>query len=269
MSQNTAMIQHFKKSDGIMLILHIGLFIVSLSLAFMHETWLEAFLIGGGTLAVVSVLYFLARGEVVCRIAMAAGFMVMSSLHIQQFHGMIEFHFGIFLLLALLLYYRDWIPIIAAAGTITVHHFGLYYLQMQGSNVWVLPSADQGWWIIILHASYVIVETGILLWMANDLRKECSASSELATATEQIVGGSQIDLTIRTTGNTELLSRFDSYTTIVSSLVQEVANNTSLLFGTSKELVNVTDTIQEQSHSQHEQTDMIASAVEEMTASAK
>ena len=269
MSQNTAMIQHFKKSDGIMLILHIGLFIVSLLLAFMHDTWLEAFLIGGGTLAVVSILYFLAKGEVVCRIAMAAGFMVMSSLHIQQSHGMIEFHFGIFLLLALLLYYRDWVPIIAAAGTIAVHHFGFYYLQMQGSNVWVLPSADHSWWIIILHAAYVIVETGILLWMANDLRKEFSASSELALATEQIVGGSQIDLTIRTSGNTELLSRFDSYTTIVSSLVQEVANNTSLLFGTSKELVNVTDTIQEQSHSQHEQTDMIASAVEEMTASAK
>ncbi len=269
MAENIALTQHFKKSDGIMLILHLGLFLVSLLLASMNTTWFEAIVIGGGTVIAVAALYYLAAGELVCRLAMGAGFMVMTSLHIQQSHGMIEFHFGVFLLLALLLYYRDWVPIIAAAGTIAVHHFGFYYLQTQGSNIWVLPSANEGWWIIILHAVYVIVETGILLWMANDLRKEFSASSELAAATQQIVGGSQIDLTVRTSGNTELLSRFDSYTTIVSTLVQEVANNTSLLFGTSKELVTVTKIIQEQSHSQHEQTDMIASAVEEMTASAK
>jgi hypothetical protein len=42
--------------------------------------------------------------------------MVFSALTIQQSQGMIESHFGIFTLLAFLLYYRDWRPIVAAAG---------------------------------------------------------------------------------------------------------------------------------------------------------
>ncbi len=268
MSQNSALVQHYRKADRLMLALHAGLFVVGLALASMHDTWTEAFLIGGGTLAAIAGIFFLASGELVCRIAMGAGLIVMTSLHIQQSHGMIEFHFGIFVLLALTLYYRDWFPILAAALTAAVHHFLFFYLQTQGSQVWVLPSADTGWWVIMLHATYVVVETGVLLWMANDLRKEFLASSELAGATEQIVGGSQIDLSVRTSGDTELLSRFDSYTTVVSSLVQEVANNTNMLFGTSKELVSITDVVQSQSNLQHEQTDMIASAVEQMTASA-
>lgn len=268
MTQNSALVQHYKKSDRIMLFLHVGLLAVSLLLASMHDTWTEAILIGGGTLAAISGIYFLAAGELACRVAMAAGLIVMTSLQIQQSHGMIEFHFGVFVMLALVLYYRDWIPILVAAGTTAVHHFVFFYLQTQGSQVWVLPNADTSWWIILLHAAYVVVEAGVLLWMAVDLRKEFIASSELASATEKIVGGSQIDLSVRTSGDTELLSRFDSYTAVVSSLVQEVANNTNMLFGTSKELVSITESVHNQSNSQHEQTDMIASALEEMTASA-
>ena len=35
---------------------------------------------------------------------------------------MIEMHFGVFVVLAILLYARDWVPVVAAAGAIAVHH---------------------------------------------------------------------------------------------------------------------------------------------------
>ncbi|MDX1453050.1 MAG: methyl-accepting chemotaxis protein [Oleiphilaceae bacterium] len=269
MPANNALQTHYKKADRLMLMLSVGLFLVSLCLAPMYETWSAALTIGGGTLLLVAAVFFIAPGQVVSRVSFATGFMVMTALHIQQSQGMIEFHFGVFVLLALLLYYRDWIPVVVAAAVIAVHHVLFYYLQTQGSELRVLPDRDNAWWIIFVHAAYVVVETSIVVWMAHDLRKEFVITSELQQATEHILQGEKIDLSYRTSGDSELLARFDAYTATVASLVNEVSDNTQLLHETSGDLVVVTDTVKQQSSSQREQTDMISSAVEEMTASAK
>ena len=57
-------------------------------------------------------------GHRLTRISFAASLMVFSALHIHQAHGLIEMHFGIFALLAALLYYRDQLTIITAAAVI-------------------------------------------------------------------------------------------------------------------------------------------------------
>ena len=50
-----------------------------------------------------------------CNVAMAA-------LHVDLGRGTVEFHFGVFVLLGLLLVYRDWRPILMAATMFAVHH---------------------------------------------------------------------------------------------------------------------------------------------------
>lgn len=268
MRSNKALEAHYKKADQLMLLLSALLFGVSLCLAPMYQTWGAAFLIGGGTLAALAAIYAMAKGQLVARVAFAAGFMTMTALHIQQSQGMIEFHFGVFVLLALLLYYRDWVPVVVAAGAIAVHHVLFYYLQTQGSDLRVLPERDNGWWIIAVHAAYVVVEAAVVVWMSLDLKKEFITASELQLATESILNGERIDLSYRTSGESELLARFDAYTATVATLVEEVSNNTTVMHETGSDLVSVTALIREQSGSQHEQTDMISTAIEEMTASA-
>jgi methyl-accepting chemotaxis protein len=260
--------EHYQRADRIMLILLGGLFGLSLALANLYSTWLEAFLIGGGTFACGAALSAMAPGQLITRAMMSAGLMVMTALHIHQSHGMIEFHFGVFVLLALTLYYRDWVPVVVAAATIAVHHFLFFYLQASGSNLWVLPSTDNGW-IIMLHAAYVVVETAVVVWMSVDLKKEFGTTVELKSTIEKIVDDEVIDLSYRTSGSTELMQRFDDYTSTVAGLVSQVSNNVDNLHASSTSLVEVTDVVTEQSKLQQQQTDMIASAVEEMTASAK
>ena len=48
---------------------------------------------------------------------------------------MTELHFGIFVLLAVLLCYRDWSVILVAARVIAVHHLSFNYLQQWGYGV--------------------------------------------------------------------------------------------------------------------------------------
>lgn len=256
------------RADRVILVITGLLFVVSLTLAPLYDTWVAAIVIGGGTLAATFAVSKLAPGAVVSRIMIGAGLMVMTSLHIHQAHGMIEFHFGVFLLLAVLLYYRDWIPVVAAAATIAVHHFGFFFLQSSGSNIWILPTTESGIGIIFLHAAYVIVETAIIVWMSIDLQKEFLASSELGEATHKIVQGEQIDLSVRTSGKSNLLKEFDGYTETIGELVSKVSASSAAVNDTTSQLVSMSNNLQDQSNGQQQQTDMIASAVEELTASA-
>ena len=79
----------------------------SCALAPWYDTWGQALLVGLPTAAIPTLLARLYPGSLASRCAVATGFMVFSGLEINQGHGMIELHFGIFALLAFLLYYRD------------------------------------------------------------------------------------------------------------------------------------------------------------------
>ena len=111
---------HYRKADRIMLMVLWLMFLYSLGLALWHGTWGQALLVGGGTAAVMTVLQQLIAGRRLLRCAIGAAFMVMSALHINQAGGMLEMHFGIFVLLAFLVYYRDWLPIVVAAAVIAL-----------------------------------------------------------------------------------------------------------------------------------------------------
>jgi hypothetical protein len=51
-------------------------------------------------------------------------------------------HFGIFVLLAFLVLYCDWRPLVAAAALIAVHHLSFAWLQATGAGVYVFPEFD-------------------------------------------------------------------------------------------------------------------------------
>jgi methyl-accepting chemotaxis protein len=205
-----------------MLAVNIGLVVVGLCLAPVYSTWPEALLIGGSSLIALFALRALVPGSALSRVAMAAGLMIMAALHIHQLNGMIEMHFSIFILLAILLYYRDWLPIVVAAAVIAVHHLVFYYLQASGAGVWILPTVENGWWIIFLHAGYVVAESMLLVYMSVNLRREYMQSSELMELTAQIVQSEELNLAFRSSGTSDLLRRFDSYTEAVAGLARHV-----------------------------------------------
>ena len=160
-----------READWIMLALVGVMTLLSLGLAMGTGTWPSFLLIGLPTLAACALQVRLNNGALVTRLTIAAAFMVLSGLTIHQARGMIEMHFSIFVLLALLLYYRDWIPIVFAAVVIAVHHLGFDYMQRQGVPVWVF-AADTGYIIVIIHALFVVAETAVLVIMARNLQRE-------------------------------------------------------------------------------------------------
>ena len=135
-----------------------------------------AALLGVGTFAVMT-----ARGSTLSRITLALCLSAMVALHIHLGRGTLEFHFGVFVTLALLLIYRDWRPIVASAVFFAVHHIVFDRLQAAGYGVYCTP--EPNFLKIVMHASYVIVQTGLEVFMAVKMRAVSVEGEEL----EQLV----------------------------------------------------------------------------------
>ena len=171
-----------QSGDRMLLGVTAALFGLSCLLAPWYHTWGLVFAVGLPSVVVPAWLVATRPGGLVTRCAISAALMVMASLQIHQTHGMIEMHFSIFVLLAFLLYYRDWVPLVSAAGVIAIQHLGFDLLQRLGRPVWVFATSG-GFAIVFVHAAFVVFETALLVWMAVKLRAEIEA-----------VGGEPVEL---------------------------------------------------------------------------
>jgi methyl-accepting chemotaxis protein len=172
-------------ADRIMLSMMVFLLAVCLSVGWFTDSTSLSLLVGLPTLLVPWAIYKMAPGSLASRLAIACALMVFSALTIQQTQGMVESHFGIFTLLAFLLYYRDWRPIVAAAGLIAVHHVGFGYLQLMNTGGITLLAGQVHVTVIAVHAAYV----AMLIFMATILKREALESALVAELSGHISEG--------------------------------------------------------------------------------
>jgi methyl-accepting chemotaxis protein len=168
------------------------LLVASFALAPWYDTWAEALVIGLPAAIIPAWLVAGSAGTLVTRCSIAASLVILTALQVHQSHGLLEIHFGFFVLLAFLLFYRDWVPLVVAAGLTAVHHLVMDYLQRAGAPVWVFAD-NTGFGIVLVHADYVVFETVLLIWMAVRLRSEAEAvgcePSELARVSQELAKG--------------------------------------------------------------------------------
>ena len=244
MPTRTRFFEHYRKADRIMLALVWLMFLFSVGLAFWHDTLLQAVLVGGGTSVVLTALYRAIGGTRLMRCLLGAGLMVMAALHINQAQGVIESHFGIFALLAVLTFYRDWLPILVAAATIAVHHVVFHALQHQGFPVFVMEHHG-GWSMVFVHAFYVVMETVALLYLAIHSQREAVESQEmlekmLAVTTQLTVGAAQGEGKV----HVSLAKRFDHFLQQITHLIDGVARDSHGLGQLGQELASASGTLE-------------------------
>ena len=257
----------YRQADRFFLGVTSALFGVSLLLANWHNTWMAAFLIGLPAVLVPFMISQASPASRLSRIAYGASLMIFAGLHIHQAHGLIEMHFGIFALLALLLYYRDSLPIIVAAAVIAVHHLLFNYLQESGSNVWVFESRT-GINIVLLHAVFVVLESAALIYLARKSWNEFQQNMELAEIGQHIARQGEVDLTFRIHNPEGPFTRsFNDFFALMQDLVSQANRMSAQLQALGNAFAESTSAMSSGAQRQHHETDMIATATEEMTAS--
>ncbi|MBB1075084.1 chemotaxis protein [Rhodoferax sp. 4810] len=141
----------------------------------------------GGTAVfalLAGVIYGSAKGTALSKYVLTfvlIGFVV---LHIQLAQGMVEFHFGVFVTLALLLVYRDWRIIVFGAAMYAVHHVVFDRLQAAGYGLYCL--SEPNFMIILLHALYVVVQSGVEIVLVLGMAKAARAGEELGVLVSRI-----------------------------------------------------------------------------------
>ncbi len=163
----------------------IGL-LAALAIGAQYDTFQAALLAGGAIAAFGVAAWRLSPGSYLSRMALAGALMSMVALHIQLGRGTVEFHFGVFVVLGLLLMYLDWRPILLAAGLIAVHHLVSDRLQAAGMAVYCTPSAS--FFKVLMHAAYVVVQAAAEIYMAAWLRgmsRNAEAAQDNLRATSQ------------------------------------------------------------------------------------
>jgi len=155
----------------------------------------------------------------VCNVALVA-------LHIQLGRGTIEFHFGVFVLLGVLLVYRDWRVLMLGASLLAVHHVVFDRLQAFGFDVYCTPQAD--FLKTAMHAVYLVAQTSIEIYLAVILRRGAQEAAEL-TAIVHVVdaeGAFCLDVSrIEVTAPTALLMK--AMLLRVSSAISQVSTAAS------------------------------------------
>jgi len=231
----------------------------------------DTFAITAGVLAgaISAISYFSLRGTPLFGIISAIMLMSFSAIMIQTQLGRIEMHFHIFSAMALLLIYKSWAPIVAAALVIAVHHLILTALQlnnfMLGDSPVMLFNYDCNWGITFTHAAFVVFEAAILIYYSIIMQREEKTSFAMISAIAHI--DYENDLTSRIEGadTDKVANEFNTMLDKFTDLITQVSNAASEINSVATMASETTNTSQHEINSQHSQTEQAATAVTEMT----
>lgn len=214
--------------------------------------------------------YALLRGTRACSVLFASCLMLFSAIMIQAQLGRIEMHFHIFSALALVIIYRDWLPVVTAALVIAVHHLLLNALQHSGASLGDMPIIifDQGhsWSTTFVHAAFVVFEAGILVFFAIRMNAERRQAMQIIEVVRTF--GSDKDLSGRldNVGDAVTATAFNDMMTQFSGLIGKVRDLSGRLRTNADTLTRASADTSRIITAQNQQTDQAAAATTEMTA---
>ncbi len=118
----------------------------------------------------------------------------MGALHVHIARGLLEYHFSFFILLPVMLAYRDIRPLITMGLTIIIHHLVFDLLQQAGFACYVFRGPFVGLPAVALHGFYVAVAVAVLSVIAQTLHQHALIAEENAQLLRNLGNNQQINL---------------------------------------------------------------------------
>ncbi|MAD74633.1 MAG: chemotaxis protein [Rheinheimera sp.] len=251
---------------AIISVVNVALFVLALLLANWHNSWLPALLIGLPSAVLPIFFYRLLGDHPLARLSFGISFMFFAALHIHQAAGMLEVHFGIFVLLAVLIAFRDYWVILAAAATIAVHHLLFMWLQMQGASVFLVPEQSLSFGIIMVHAAYVVVEAAVLMVIARQSYREATVGQSLFNATELLTSDGKVELIHRCADlNSRVINNFNAVFDTLQKTLSAIEHQSATLKQESGILRAEGDALAISMRNEMNEVERIAAATEQMS----
>ncbi|MFC4623537.1 methyl-accepting chemotaxis protein [Comamonas nitrativorans] len=182
------------QADALMLCLLLISCLLALPVGWLYSDIAIALLWGSPLALTGVVLFAVARGSALTRYGLTMLLALTVVLHIQVSLGMLEFHFGVFVVLALVMVYRDWRVVLANAVLFAVHHLLFDRLQAWGFGLYCMPQPS--FVRIWLHAVYVIVQTGTEIFILMRMSLAFRQGAELQALVEAVQHNGRFSLNV-------------------------------------------------------------------------
>ncbi len=201
--------------------------LVSVGLGFQFVDASTALWSTGLLCALAGAAWWLAGGTTASRFILTFVLMAFVVLHIQLARGMIELHFGVFVVLAFLLVYLDWRVIVFGAVMIAVHHIVFDRLQAAGYGFYCTPSPDLAQ--LAIHAVYVVFQAVLEVALAVRMQRAAAEGEELELLVSRVNQADGIalhagDVAVRTRGATALRGMVQRMHQAVSAVRANASN---------------------------------------------
>lgn len=243
-------------------------FILSIIIGFITNTLLLGAVAGIIILALPLYFSLSKPNATVSKHIVTIAIQLMASLHIQQTMGMTEMHFQVFVLLAFLSFFRDWKVVVTGTLVVALHHVIGFVSQSMGGSLIVFEAEQPAFLILLIHATFAIVECVVLVFMAHQAASEHEVAMELNSAIKDIMATEgTIDLRPNNIPSNPNLHEFTNLLRSVKTLAEQSSHvGTSLVEIASKvrDSSNLLDTsVGEQS----QQVDTISDSMKNITQS--
>lgn len=240
--------------------------LLSIGMMYWAGTWHAPVLVGIPTLLVGALAAWKLPGSRLTRGFMGAAYMIMAGVLIHQAQGLIEFHFAIFVLLAFLLVYRDWVPVVVGAVTTAGHHVVFHHLQHAGVPVFIMERGDA--WLVAVHAAFVVFEATVLVYLARVFHREGVQAAELDVIANRLQErDGQIDLGFRLhDASTPLAHGMNTFVEGVNGVVAEAVRVLGEVRGLADRSETGAGEMHDRATDQQSRLQSISSAMTELTA---
>jgi hypothetical protein len=172
------------------------------------------------------------RSSTLASDALGIAAMGVCALLIYLMHGMIEAHFEIFTMLAMLTIFGRVLPLLLAAATISVHHV-LFWIYLPTA----LFNHPAGFSMVLLHAFFVILEVVPACWIALQfgqsvkgqgmvLERLGSAADQIASTAQEVATSSQM-LSEGASEQAAAIQETSASTAEIDAMVRRTTENSS------------------------------------------
>lgn len=240
----------------------------AVALAYIYQHTAIAFVITALLAGVGLFAYGAMKATSASRLLLTFALTGLVIMHIQLARGVTEFHFGVFVSLALVMVYLDWRPVVFAAAIYAVHHIVFDRLMAAGFGVYCLSEPDFA--TIILHATYVIIQTGLEVTLVRGMSKAAREGLELQLLVSKVNQSNGIELNVQDVKTTTVLAQTLKTTlTRMHTAVQIVHTSVANIRHASEEISQGNKELSERTESSASGIEQTAASMQELTVTVK
>ena len=241
-------------------------FLLAVGIGIYTDTLFVGLIFGAPILALPLFLITKFPNLTLTHIVVGIAVQLMTALHIQQSFGLTEIHFEIFVVLAFLSYYRNWMVIGASTAIVAVHHILFFILQSNDTPIYVFEEGHLSFSILVIHALFAVAEGGVLMFVSKMSHQTAIASLKLSNSVNEILSdGDSLNLAIKLDDDNEDMKPFNRIIRSIGELIKQTSEVSQKVTRVSKRVSTLSGELQESMATSSVQVNSIASSSEEMS----